>query len=95
MSAINPQERIENPDLLPSNNYNNKNNNVCSNVACQGYTDTVFDTTFFFKQQIGEDPLTPCPSAAEYVTPVYAKNYQGITFEICQKVSFSAMHEVL
>ncbi|XP_057373930.1 uncharacterized protein LOC130694846 isoform X2 [Daphnia carinata] len=55
MSAINPQERIENPDLLPSNNYNNKNNN-----------------------QIGEDPLTPCPSAAEYVTPVYAKNYQGV-----------------
>nr|CAG4637026.1 EOG090X06KU [Ceriodaphnia reticulata] len=28
--------------------------------------------------QIGEDPLTPCPSAAEYVTPVYAKNYQGV-----------------
>lgn len=22
--------------------------------------------------------MTPCPSAAEYVTPVYAKNYQGI-----------------
>nr|CAH0108817.1 unnamed protein product [Daphnia galeata] len=56
MSAINPQERIEDPDLLPSNNYNNiKNTN-----------------------QIGEDPLTPCPSAAEYVTPVYAKNYQGV-----------------
>nr|CAG4647918.1 EOG090X06KU [Moina brachiata] len=29
-------------------------------------------------QQIGDDPLTPCPSAAEYVTPVYAKNYQGV-----------------
>nr|CAG4643221.1 EOG090X06KU [Ilyocryptus agilis] len=27
---------------------------------------------------IGDDPLTPCPSAAEYVTPVYAKNYQGV-----------------
>nr|CAG4640875.1 EOG090X06KU [Eulimnadia texana] len=25
-----------------------------------------------------DDPLTPCPSAAEYVTPVYAKNYQGV-----------------
>jgi len=27
---------------------------------------------------IGDSPLTPCPSAAEYVTPVYAKNYQGV-----------------
>lgn len=34
MSAINPQERIEDPDLLPSNNYNNiKNTNVCTNCS--------------------------------------------------------------
>ncbi|XP_023326401.1 uncharacterized protein LOC111699877 [Eurytemora carolleeae] len=24
-----------------------------------------------------EEPMTPCPSAVEYVTPVFAKNYQG------------------
>jgi len=30
------------------------------------------------KSPVGEEPLTPCPSAAEYVTPVYAKNYQGV-----------------
>ena len=23
-------------------------------------------------------PMTPCPSAVEYVTPVFAKNYQGV-----------------
>ena len=23
-------------------------------------------------------PLTPCPSAVEYVTPVFARNYQGV-----------------
>jgi hypothetical protein len=22
--------------------------------------------------------MTPCPSAVEYVTPVFAKNYQGV-----------------
>jgi len=25
-----------------------------------------------------ESPMTPCPSAVEYVTPVFAKNYQGV-----------------
>lgn len=25
-----------------------------------------------------ETPMTPCPSAVEYVTPVFAKNYQGV-----------------
>nr|CAG4651839.1 EOG090X06KU [Triops cancriformis] len=25
-----------------------------------------------------EEPMTPCPSIAEYVTPVFAKNYQGV-----------------
>jgi len=25
-----------------------------------------------------EEPMTPCPSAVEYVTPVFAKNYQGV-----------------
>lgn len=25
-----------------------------------------------------EHPMTPCPSAVEYVTPVFAKNYQGV-----------------
>nr|CAG4636188.1 EOG090X06KU [Eubosmina coregoni] len=58
-SALNPQssiERVENPDLHPSNNYHTKHSN----------------------NAIGDDPLTPCPSAAEYVTPVYAKNYQGV-----------------
>lgn len=34
MSAINPQERIENPDLLQTNNYNNnKNTNVCKRIC--------------------------------------------------------------
>ena len=23
-------------------------------------------------------PLTPCPSVVEYVTPVFARNYQGV-----------------
>ena len=23
-------------------------------------------------------PLTPCPSSVEYVTPVFARNYQGV-----------------
>ena len=23
-----------------------------------------------------DEPMTPCPSAVEYVTPVFAKNYQ-------------------
>ena len=27
-----------------------------------------------------EAPMTPCPSAVEYVTPVFAKNYQGLNF---------------
>ncbi|CAL4092160.1 unnamed protein product, partial [Meganyctiphanes norvegica] len=26
----------------------------------------------------GAMPLTPCPSAVEYVTPVFARNYQGV-----------------
>ncbi|XP_071545034.1 uncharacterized protein spz6 [Panulirus ornatus] len=26
----------------------------------------------------GMQPLTPCPSAVEYVTPVFARNYQGV-----------------
>merc|ERR1719462_735176 len=26
----------------------------------------------------GPMPLTPCPSAVEYVTPVFARNYQGV-----------------
>jgi len=30
------------------------------------------------KNTVGDEPMTPCPSAAEYVTPVYAKNYQGV-----------------
>lgn len=34
--------------------------------------------TLLVWMQIGDSPLTPCPSAAEYVTPVYAKNYQGV-----------------
>lgn len=25
-----------------------------------------------------DSPMTPCPSAVEYVTPVFAKNYQGV-----------------
>jgi len=25
-----------------------------------------------------DQPMTPCPSAVEYVTPVFAKNYQGV-----------------
>jgi len=25
-----------------------------------------------------DEPMTPCPSAVEYVTPVFAKNYQGV-----------------
>ncbi|XP_069940677.1 uncharacterized protein spz6 [Cherax quadricarinatus] len=26
----------------------------------------------------GMQPLTPCPSAVEYITPVFARNYQGV-----------------
>ena len=26
----------------------------------------------------GEAPLTPCPSVVDYVTPVFARNYEGI-----------------
>nr|CAG4638464.1 EOG090X06KU [Cyclestheria hislopi] len=55
-SAMNPVERVENPDLLHGNNVNHNNKH------------NIF----------GDEPLTPCPSAAEYVTPVYAKNYQGV-----------------
>ncbi|XP_065569345.1 uncharacterized protein LOC136032860 isoform X2 [Artemia franciscana] len=25
-----------------------------------------------------EEPMTPCPSSSQYVTPVFAKNYQGV-----------------
>ena len=36
-----------------------------------------------------DQPMTPCPSAVEYVTPVFAKNYQVQTTEWRQMYSIS------
>ena len=49
-----------------------------SSAVATNRNDVTVDEVLNSLDEDGLNPLTPCPSAVEYVTPVFARNYQGV-----------------
>lgn len=60
--------------------YNTMSGKSASGGVAQDRNDDDFDSSLngLGGNLGGMQPLTPCPSAVEYITPVFARNYQGV-----------------